>query len=90
MTTIKKVPSALFQGLGLHKGDFLTVVDESAHEVVIQITTLGDDTSSPQAKNTEKCLALSRFASGTGVLQLSTEQELDDARYAALKAKHLR
>ncbi|MDB6071338.1 MAG: hypothetical protein JWL81_2509 [Verrucomicrobiales bacterium] len=90
MTTIKKVSSTLLQGLGLHKGDFLTVMDESDNGFVIQITTASEEALSPQDHQSDKRAALARFAAGTEVLQPSTDQEMDDARYAALKAKHLK
>jgi antitoxin component of MazEF toxin-antitoxin module len=88
MTTIKQVPATLLQALGLHKGDFLTVRDESPSEFVIEITT-GLHPTSPPDDNTRRA-ALARFAIGAKIEQPATEQELDDARYEALRAKHLK
>ena len=87
MTTIKQVPATLLQALGLHKGDFLTVRDESPSEFVIEITTALHPTSPPD--DTRRA-ALARFANGATIEQPATEQELDDARYEALRAKHLK
>lgn len=87
MTTIKQVPATLLQALGLHKGDFLTVRDESPSEYVIEITTAFQPSA---AHDDGRRAALARFAAGATVEQPATEQELDDARYEALRAKHLK
>jgi hypothetical protein len=87
MTTIKKVPSSLLQGLGLRKGDFLTVRDESPSEYLIEITTAFQPTA-PQ-EDTRRA-ALARFAAGAMVARPSSHQELDDARFEDLRAKHLK
>lgn len=90
MTTIKQVPAGLLQALGLHKGDFLTVKDESPSAYVIEITTAFDRAAPPAPRDDARRAALARFAVGAVVEQPLTDQELDDARYAALRAKHLK
>ena len=87
MTTIKQVPASLLHALGLHKGDFLTVRDESPSEYVVEITTALHPTVAP---DDTRLAALARFASGVTVDNPAAEQELDDARYEALRAKHLK
>lgn len=72
---------------GLHKGDFLTVRDESPNEYVIEITTAVHPTGSQMDI---RRAALARFATGTTVAQPSSTQELDDARCQDLRAKHVK
>ena len=87
MTTIKRVPAALLQALGMHKGDLLTVRDESPGGYLIEITTA---TAPISAADDARRAALARFASGAKVEHHSTAQELDDARYEALRAKQVK
>ena len=89
MTTIKQVPAGLLHALGLHKGDFLTVKDESPGAFVIEITrTSAED--APVAQADHRQAALASFAAGVGVAHFSTEEELDEARYEHLRSKHLK
>lgn len=89
MTTIKQVPAGLLQALGLHKGDFMTVRDELSGSFIIEITSPAVQ-SGTQTETGHRQNALAKFATGAVVKQASTEQELDDARYEYLCAKHLK
>jgi len=89
MTTIKQVPAGLLQALGLHKGDFMSVKDESSGNFTIEITSTVVQNELQATMDHRQC-ALARFADGAAVQQASTEQELDDARYEYLRAKHLK
>lgn len=89
MTITKQVPAGLLQALGLHKGDFMTVRDESSDSFTIEITTARPP-SAPKASLSCRQAALAKFALGAAVENASTEMELDDARYEHLRAKHLK
>ena len=90
MTTIKQVPASLLQALGLHKGDLLTVMDESPSAFVIEITSAPARDTLPSSQDDSRRAALARFSVGAHVEHPSTETELDDARFEALRAKHLK
>jgi antitoxin component of MazEF toxin-antitoxin module len=90
MTITKQVPAGLLQALGLHKGDFMTVKDESSLSFVVEITSAKVPANS-KAVMDHRQTALAKFAAGTAIAQSSTtEQELDDGRYEYLRAKHLK
>ena len=90
MTITKQVPASLLQALGLHKGDFLTVKDESPSAFVIEITSAIGQEPGPSPVADQRQAALARFGVGAVVAEPSTEEALDDARYEALRAKHLK
>lgn len=89
MTITKQVPAGLLQALGLHKGDFISVRDESSDTFTLEITSPVPQTG-PRASLSRRQAALARFALGAAVEKASTEEELDDARYEHLRAKHLK
>lgn len=90
MTTLKQVPLGLLQSLGLHKGDFLTVKEESPQGALVEITTTAK--SAPELADHESVrrAAFTRFAAGADVPRQSTESELAEARFSDLRAKHLK
>jgi hypothetical protein len=89
MTITKQVPAGLLQALGLHKGDFISVRDESSDTFTLEITSLVPQ-AAPKASLSRRQAALAKFALGAAVEEASTEEELDDARYEHLRAKHLK
>lgn len=89
MTITKQVPAGLLQALGLHKGDFISVRDESPDTFTLEITTAVTQTT-PKESLSRRQAALTKFAVGAVVERHSSEQELDDARYEHLRAKHLK
>lgn len=89
MTITKQVPAGLLQALGLHKGDFISVRDESSDTFTLEITTALPQ-SAPKASLSSRQAALAKFAVGSAVEMSSTEEALDDARYEHLRAKHLK
>ncbi len=89
MTITKQVPARLLRALGLHKGDLMAVRDESSDSFTIEITTAAAQTSATAPLNRRQA-ALAKFAVGAVVEDGSSEQELDDARYEHLRAKHLK
>jgi hypothetical protein len=88
MTTIKQIPVGVLRALGLHKGDFLTVRDETPTAFVVEITTAAQAPS--ESGNDVRRSALERFAAGAAPSQAACDQELDDARFEYLRAKHLK
>jgi hypothetical protein len=90
MTTTKQIPAGVLRALGLHKGDFLTVKDESPDTFVVEITTASDRNPAPLSKDGLRRAALARFATGAFVDQPASEEELDEARYQGLRAKHVK
>lgn len=89
MTITKQVPAGLLQALGLQKGDFISVRDESSDTFTLEITSLVPQ-AAPKASLSRRQAALAKFALGAAVEEASAEEELDDARYEHLRAKHLK
>lgn len=89
MTITKQVPAGLLHALGLHKGDFISVRDESSDTFTLEITTALPQ-SAPKASLSRRQAALAKFAVGSAVEMPSSEEALDDARYEHLRAKHLK
>lgn len=89
MTITKQVPVGLLQALGLHKGDFMSVRDESSDTFTIEITSAMPQAIA-KAPLSRRQAALAKFAVGANVEKTSTEEELKDARYEHLRAKHLK
>jgi bifunctional DNA-binding transcriptional regulator/antitoxin component of YhaV-PrlF toxin-antitoxin module len=90
MSTTKEIPAGVLRALGLHKGDFLMVKDESADTFVVEITTAVDRDSPPLSKDDIRRAALARFATGAFVGQPASQEELDEARSRDLRAKHVK
>jgi hypothetical protein len=86
MTSIKQIPAGIFNALGIHKGDFLRVRDESPLAFVIEVTSA----SQPSSKDEHRQAALARFASGAHVPGRESEAEREDARFEYLRCKHLK
>jgi hypothetical protein len=95
MTTLtKQVPAHLARSLDLHRGDRLSVVDEHADGgvVILHLTQVEPSplsSASARTRDTRKA-ALERFASGVQISQPSSQEELEDSRFAYLRAKHLK
>ena len=89
MTITKQVPAGLLQALGLHKGDLMTVRDESSDSFIVEITP-AEDQFSTKAPMSHRQAALQRFSVGASVEHAASEKEIDEARYDYLRTKHLK
>lgn len=89
MTIVKQVPAGLLKALGLQKGDFMYVKDESPGKFTIEITSSAAQ-NELQRTLSHRQKALAKFAVGAGLLEASAQQKLDHARYKFLRAKHLK
>lgn len=84
MTITKQVPAGLLHALGLHKGDFISVRDESSDTFTLEITSPVPQ-AAPKASLSRRQAALAKFAVGAVVEHTSSEQELEDVRYEHLR-----
>jgi hypothetical protein len=88
MTITKQVPAGLLQAIGMHKGDFISVRDERS-DTFHEITSAVPQTTS-KASLSRRQDATAKFAVDLAVESAFSEEELGDARYEHLRAKHLK